>query len=144
MKENVGVELLRSNKVNAREKAFEIYDTKLNGFTLKIYPDTVSKNGKAVPGSKTYLVRYRLPDGRQTRTVIGRHTLFTPAQARDKAEKILRAVKDGTVPNDSKQQVNTLSEYLEKVYSPWLIENLKTGEQTAARLKTCFPDLLES
>ncbi len=144
MKENIGVELLRSGKVNAREKAFEIYDTKLKGFTLKIYPDTVSKKGDIIPGAKTYLVRYRLPDGRQTRTVIGRHTLFTPTQARDKAEKILRAVKDGTVPNDSKQQVNTFSEYLEKVYSPWLLENLKTGEQTAARLKTCFPDLLES
>lgn len=144
MKENIGVELLRSSKVNAREKAFEIYDTKLKGFTLKIYPDTVSKNGDTVPGAKTYLVRYRLPDGRQTRTVIGRHTLFTPAQARDKAEKILRSVKDGTVPNNSRQQVSTLKEYLEKVYSPWLIENLKTGEQTAARIKTCFPDLLES
>ena len=37
MKDNIGVELLRSNKVNAREKAFEIYDTKLKGFTLKIW-----------------------------------------------------------------------------------------------------------
>ena len=82
MKENIGVELLRSSKVNAREKAFEIYDTKLKGFTLKIYPDTVSKNGDTVPGAKTYLVRYRLPDGRQTRTVIGRHTLFTAYSGR--------------------------------------------------------------
>lgn len=143
MRENIGVELLRSNKVNSKEKTFEIYDTKLKGFTLKIYPDTVSKNGEVIPGAKTYLVRYRLPDGKQTRTVIGRPTIYTPAQARDKAEMILRSVKDGSVPNDSKQQVGTLKEYLEKVYFPWLNENLKTGEQTEARIKNCFPDLMD-
>lgn len=143
MRENIGVELLRSSKVNSKEKTFEIYDTKLKGFTLKIYPDTVSKSGEILPGAKTYLVRYRLPDGKQTRTVIGRHTLYTPAQARDKAEKILRSVKDGSVPNDSKPQVSTLKEYLEQVYSPWLIQNLKTGAETESRLKYCFPDLME-
>lgn len=64
MREKIGVELLRSSKVKPREKTFEIYDTELKGFTLKIYPDIV-KDGKTIPGGKIYLVRYRLPSGKQ-------------------------------------------------------------------------------
>lgn len=146
MKESIGVELLRSNKVNSKEKTFEINDTKLKGFTLKIYPDTVSKKGEIIPGAKTYLVRYRLPDGKQSRIIIGRHTLYTPAQARDKAEKILRNIKDGINPKIEKQHPkvsHTFKSFLEDEYSPWAEAQRKDGKATVKRLKSRFSDFLD-
>ena len=145
MKAKIGVELLRSKLVKPQVKKFEIYDTDLKGFGLIIYPDVVKGDGQIVPGGKIYIARYRLSNGKQTMTRIGRHTLFTPAQARDEAEKILRKAKDGLDP--AKDQKLTTSHsfksFLEDEYSPWAEAQRKDGKATVKRLKSRFSDFLE-
>lgn len=132
MKAKIGVELLRSNKVQAKDKKFEIYDTDLKGFGLIIYPDTTDKSGAKKPGSKMYIVRYRLPSGKQTMYRIGRHTLFTPAQARDKAESILRSVKNGIDPRANKeaQSTPTLQSFFDESFKPWVEAHHKASAAT--------------
>lgn len=143
MKAKIGVELLRSKQVQPREKKFEVYDTELKGFGLIVYPNTSKPDGKVLPGGKVYIARYRRPDGKQTMARIGRHTLFTPAQARDEAEKILRSVKDGIDPN-AKVEIkdHTLKSFLDKEYQPWVEAHRKDGKATVARLNACFADFL--
>lgn len=143
MKAKIGVELLRSKQVQPRDKKFEVYDTELKGFGLIVYPNTAKPDGKVLPGGKVYIARYRRPDGKQTMARIGRHTLFTPAQARDEAEKILRSVKDGIDPNAKVEIKNhTLKSFLDKEYQPWVEAHRKDGKATVARLNACFADFL--
>lgn len=142
MKAKIGVELLRSDKVKPRDKPFEIYDTELKGFTLRIQPDWYDKTGKKMPGAKTYLVRYRLSNGKQTRAVIGSHKEFTPAQARDKATEIRRAVKNGVDPTKKEEPAvnHTFLSFLNDEYSPWAEAHRKDGKATIKRLNACFAE----
>jgi integrase len=142
MKAKINATLLKSNAVKPLMKPFEISDTELKGFILRIQPNWIDKAGIEQEGTKTYIIRYRLPNGKQNRTVIGRHTDLTPTQARDKAEKIRRDVKDGIPPKKPASIVCTLQTFLDDDYTPWAETNRKDGKATIKRLKTCFPDFL--
>ena len=85
MKAKIGKELLP--KIQFKSKPYEIYDTDMKGFTLRVQPT----------GAMIYLVRYRW-QGKQTRVVVGKHPVFTPAQARDDAKKILAGLVHGVDP----------------------------------------------
>ena len=132
MNAKIGVELLRSKHAKPTAKKFEIWDTELKGFGLIVYPDVSKPDGKVLPGGKIYVARYRLPNGKQTMHRIGRHTLFTPAQARDDAEKILRQVKDGVDPKAKDDSVvdYTLKSFLDEKYKPWVEVNHKNSKAT--------------
>ncbi|WP_224982729.1 site-specific integrase [Geomonas agri] len=146
MKAKIGVELLRGKQTKAGEKKFEIWDTELKGFGLIVYPDIVKPDGRVEPGGKIYVARYRLANGKQTMARIGRHTLFTPAQARDEAEKILRMVKDGVDPAAEKKTAkqHTFKSFLDDVYAPWAEANQKDGKATVNRLRNCFAEFLST
>lgn len=146
MRAKIGVELLRGKDAKSREKKFEIWDTELKGFGLIVYPDVKKLDGRVEPGGKIYVARYRLANGKQTMARIGRHNLFSPAQARDKAEKILRMVKDGIDPAEEKKPVkqHTFQSFLDDEYAPWVEANRKDGKATVNRLRNCFAEFFST
>ena len=123
MKAKIGKELL--TKIVPQNKPYEIYDTLMKGFTLRVQPS----------GALIFLVRYRLT-GKQTRVVIGKHPILTPAQARDNAKKILADLVHGVDPGakDPKLKMHTLKSFIEEEYSAWVEANHKDGKGTNKRL----------
>lgn len=90
--------------VDAIEKAERdqfIWDDELRGFGLKITP----------AGKKVYIVQYRTGGrGSPTRRyTIGAHDPWTPAKAREEAERILTKVRQGIDPNEEKAERNRLA-----------------------------------
>lgn len=105
-----------------RDKPYDVRDSDLTGFMVRVYPS----------GKKSYVVQY----GRGKRYTIGSTELIKAKSARDKALILLGQAKDGIDPHAEKrkQNVKTLRDFIEKVYSPWVTANRKTGEETVKRL----------
>lgn len=124
MKAKIGKELL--SKIEFKNKPYEIYDTDMKGFTLRVQPS----------GTLIFLVRYRW-NGKQTRVVIGRSPILTPAQARDDARKILAGLIHGVNPGAKELAVkkHTLKSFVEEEYSSWVEANHKDGKGTIKRVK---------
>ena len=124
MRAKIGKELL--SKIELQKRPFEIYDTEMKGFTLRVHPS----------GTLVYLVRYRW-HGKQTRVIIGKHPILTPAQARDEAKKILAGLVHGVNPDTKKltKKKHTLKTFVEQEYSAWVEANHKDSKGTLKRLK---------
>lgn len=117
-----------------REKPFEIPDSELKGFLLRVQPS----------GAMNYYVRYRLPGGAQGRVKIGPTTVFQPAEARDQAKKVLADVYSGNDPAEARKTArqHSLESFLDEEYKPWAERSLKSGHQTCRRLKSAFKPIL--
>lgn len=112
----------------------EIYDTEMPGLVLRI-----------TPTAKTYFVRYRTPDGRRQRYQIG-DTTITPADARKEAKKVLGDAARGKDPAKEKRSIKkaeTLKQFFDMNYEPWLRANRKSADNTMKRLRTAFKPFLE-
>ena len=143
--------LLRSSKVFPTGSPFEIRDTKVKGFILRIQPS----------GAKSYLIEY----GRGKRLTLCRAGEKTPAQARKMAEdvrskaKLARKIKmsasqlreeiikellgvDEIKPADD--ECCTLDQFLDDRYGPWIQANKKYSErgQETKRLKSRFSQFM--
>lgn len=127
MQAAIGNRLLSALK--PADKPFEVRDTKLKGFLLRVQPS----------GVMTYVCEY----ARGRRLVIGRVGVLTPAQARDRAVEILADATKGIDPVAAKKaaQVQDFAAYLAHEYGPWVQAHRKDGAATLARLKACFPEL---
>jgi integrase len=114
----IGNRLIAS--LTAQEKPYRVQDTELKRFFLRVQPS----------GVMTYGCDVELPDGRRTTRIIGRHGVFTAAQARDEARKILGDVARGIDPADAKRKAKefTLSSFLSEKYGPWLRARQKRGD----------------
>lgn len=82
------VDALKPSKVGIKVSENFLWDSELRGFGVRISP----------AGLKSFIVQYRTPEGRHRRTVIGRHGVVTPEQAREAAWDILSAVAKGIDP----------------------------------------------
>lgn len=90
------VDRLKPKSKDGRVVEEHLWDPKLSGFGVKVTP----------AGSKSYLVQYRIGGrGAPTRRVtIGTHGApWTPAEARDEAERVLALVKRGIDPQAQKK-----------------------------------------
>jgi integrase len=132
MQEKINATLVKN--IQPSTSPIEIYDTELKGFTLRVQPS----------GVKSYLVRYRYK-GKQTRKALGKHPVISAEKARELAKGILAALTLGENPIEEKEKPShTLETFLDKVYSPWLSANRKSGDATLARLKSCFSSFMLS
>lgn len=116
-------------KLKPAEKPYEVRDTRLKGFLLRVQPS----------GVMTFYVEY----GRGKRIAIGRADAVTPTQARDGGKAILAAAYQGGDPMATRRQAkaHTLASFIEEIYAPWAETNIRTSKATVARLKANFPDL---
>ncbi len=140
MKEKINATLLKSDKVKSQDKAFEINDTELKGFLLRVQPLRTDKTGTVHEGAKTYIFRYRVPGGKQNRITIGKHTDYTSAQAREKADSLRRQWKDGinlkpdkqasSVEQSAGDKIHTLRSFFDEIFKPWAESHLKAYKAT--------------
>jgi len=118
-----------------KDVAYEVYDSTLSGFMVRVQPT----------GRKTFYVRYRLKNGKQTRKNLGRDGVCTPAQAREQAQKTLRAVAEGVDPTgiNSNGETQTLLTFLDQTYLRHMQSTYRSGQSQVERIKTGFEPLLD-
>ena len=74
----IGPTLLASKDAQPRNKPFEIYDSRMSGFMVRIQPS----------GARSYYVRF----GRNRRVVLGKVDSLPPQEARERCQKVLGSV----------------------------------------------------
>lgn len=125
----------------ADEKPFEIVDTELKGFLLRVQPS----------GTKTYYYSYRNGQGKRQRYRIGNSETLNPAQARDRAIILAARVVAGEDIQAEKKQdrrranlakSRTLEGFLEHQYEPWATSQRKSGAATVQRIRRNFSHLM--
>src|SRR6478735_4998786 len=98
MKALIGNSLIA--KLTPREKQYDVRDTKLSGFLIRVNPS----------GKMFYVCQYK----RGRRINLGKVGVLSPAQARDKALAILGDVAKGIDPSeqDKKPAHMTVQEFI--------------------------------
>jgi integrase len=127
MKALISARLLSSGQVGPSTKPFEIWDRDLRGFILRVQPS----------GAKAYIVQI----GRGRRVTIGTVGALTPAQARDRAEKVLGNVAHNRAPLAGLDASGGLSfgDFIDQKYKPWARANRpRSADYTLGRLNRCF------
>lgn len=136
MKAKIGSRLL--SQITLKDKPYEIWDTDLAGFVLKVRKDA----------PWTYFYSYYRPDvtpRSRTRIKLGRASeSFTPTQARERARFYMGEVLCGRDPMVERDRAksSTLENYLENFYFKSL-EGKKSRDKTEARIKSCFKQFYE-
>ncbi len=71
---------------------------------------------------------------------IGRTSVYSFEQARNRAKEILGQAADGIDPLKTRrlEKTATLSAFLKDEYGPWFEGNRKSGKPILKRLKYCF------
>ena len=129
MRQRISKRLIETLK--PRKYPYEIRDTSLPGFILRVQPS----------GSMSYICQY----GRSKRITISKTSILTPAQARDEAALILADSAKGHDPKALRRQPLklTFGRFLDDKYTPWLIANLKRGGEEAVRLRQNFKEFAD-
>ncbi len=125
MQATIGKKLIESLK--PQEKLYEVWDNKLTGFVLRVYPT----------GNMMYICQY----ARGKRVNIGSTKLYTPVQAREKAKQIFADVLNGADPKAEKksEKDHTLESFILQVYEPWAqTHHRNRGKATVYILKANF------
>ncbi len=117
------------SNIKPGKKPYEIRDTKLKGFILRVQPT----------GSMSYLCQYT----RGKRVSIGKASVMTPTQARDEARKIIFSFIKGEDPRAAAKasKVYDLESFLARVYGPWIESHHKRGASTISMIRAAFPEL---
>lgn len=105
---------------------YEVVDTELKGFLLRIQPS----------GVMSYYYRYRDSSGAQKRSLIGKHGSITVAQARDLAAALSLRTKGGEEVQATKKrnradrlraQQRTLGAFVDSRYESWSMSTHKSA-----------------
>lgn len=142
MRRKINARLVQSLKPGP--KPYEVFDTREPGFFLRVQPS----------GVMTYYLVYRNTEGRQRRYRIGRASSgLTAEQARDVAENLRGEIVKGRDVHAHRVEARkeadaarkrTLGVFLGEHYEPWARQNQAKGTDTTRRIRTNFPDLLET
>lgn len=103
------------------DKHFEVTDTVIPGFKLKLYTS----------GTMTFSLMYTAPDGRRLRYTMGTYPALSIPTARKIAEKLYAEVKLGRDPQREKQTarevkpVPKLGDFINDTYLPWFTTHHK-------------------
>jgi len=130
MRAIIGAKLLASKAAQPQAKPFEVWDSRLSGFVLRVQPS----------GARSYYAQI----GRGKRVALGKVGQFTPDEARERCEKVLGNVAHGRPPLeglDGPEDGPTLGQFITEVYEPWTIARRpKWAETYTAQLKRLFGD----
>ena len=128
--------------LSPRDKPFEVADTDLKGFLLRVQPS----------GAMTYYFSYRNGQGRRLRYRIGGREALSPAQARDEAILLsARVIAGQDIQEEKKRErqaarlakFQTLDGFLKNKYEPWACSQRKTGAATIQRIRSNFAQLMD-
>jgi len=126
-------------QLEVREKAYEVVDTDLKGFLLRVQPT----------GRKTFYFSYRATDGLRKRIKVGSLGQITVAKARDLAEchaadvtkgVDVQVAKQANKNQATEQREKTLERFIDNYYKPWVLANRKSGQEALDRTKRNFKD----
>jgi integrase len=136
MKAKISRELLR--QVAPREHAFDIQDTELRGFGVRVTP----------AGSIGYCIRYSGPDGKQARKSLGKSfPATTVSDAREAARVLLGQIANGEDPAAAarikRRASMTLRDFIKERYRDWLATNTQTADATEKRILAAFEKELD-
>jgi Arm domain-containing DNA-binding protein len=111
MRAIIGAKLLASSIAQPAAKPFEIYDTRLPGFALRVQPS----------GVRSYYARF----GRNRRISLGKVGELLPDEARGKCQKVLGNVAHGRHPLSGLFGPDgpTLGEFVQETFTPWAQAN---------------------
>ena len=127
MRALIGFSLLASNFAQPRRRPFEICDTRLAGFTLRIQPS----------GVRSYYARF----GRNGRTALGKVGSINPDEARKKCQRILGNIASGRHPQEGLADAAgmTLGRFLTETYEPWArVNRPRTARNTLEKVRLVF------
>lgn len=125
----------------AKTQPYEVVDTELKGFLLRVQPS----------GVMTYYLAYRNVDGKKQRYKIGKHGNVTPAQARDVALTLSGRVIRGEDVQQHKKRTRQMAEnlksrtlegFLNARYDNWVVAERKSGQATIKRIKSVFKEFM--
>ena len=128
--------------IESKQSPFELTDTKLPGFLLRIQPS----------GRRVFYYSYRTSEGIRRRLKLGRHGDITLTQAKSQAVAAAGDVAKGKDPHDAKQsklqqsrkeRAQTLRRYLDDYYKPWVLKNRKSGKYTLEVIDRHFKHFLD-
>ncbi|MCR4819327.1 MAG: site-specific integrase [Fretibacterium sp.] len=107
------------------------------------YSDAVTRGLRlyvGAKGKKTWYVYYRRKDGKTAHEKIGDAALISLAEARTAAMEFLSALARGETPylHETPAGKMTLGKFVRDIYSPWVLENRRSGRETIAMLKSSF------
>lgn len=118
------------DKLKPMSKPFEIRDSVLKGFLLRVQPS----------GLMTYYLEYQ----RGKRVKLGRVSDVKPAKARERAKKKLAVAYDGGDPAADKKELltGTFKEFLDTVWLPHAETHTNSAQITHKRFKSSFPGFM--
>jgi integrase len=134
MKAKINKNIVKS--IIAKDKQYEIRDTDLKGFAIRVFPS----------GNASYIIWY----ARGKAAVIGRVNELSTMQARNKATEILgnfktlkidpifEKRKDKEIENAEKLDSLTFGQFVENDYFPFVMTNHKAGKETVNKIKRHF------
>lgn len=130
MRAIIGAKLLASKAAQPQAKPFEVWDSRLSGFVLRVQPS----------GARSYYAQI----GRGKRVALGKVGQFTPDEARERCEKVLGNVAHGRAPLhdlDGAPDGPTLGEFITEVYAPWTVARRPKWAPTyLTQIKRLFGD----
>ena len=128
MRAIIGAKLLAGKTAQPAEKPFEIWDSRLSGFVLRVQPS----------GARSYYAQF----GRHRRVALGRVGELTPDEARERCEKVLGNVAHNRPPLEGIEDDAsglTLGQFVADHYTGWLQAHRPKGaDDTLAKLKHTF------
>lgn len=127
MRAIIGAKLLGNKAAQPSEKPFEIWDSRLSGFVLRVQPS----------GARSYYAQV----ARGRRVAIGKVGEFTPDEARERCEKVLGNVAHGRPPLHGLDGAEglTLGQFVTDTYTPWVkVHHRDAGEGALWRLNLHF------
>ena len=127
MRAVISARFLGSDEAKPRATPFEVRDTRLMGFILRVQPS----------GVRSYIAQI----GRTRRVTLGRVGTLTPDEARDRCGLVLGNAAHGRPAFEGIDGADgrTLKQFIDDDYAPWLRANrARTADRTLARLQTLF------
>jgi integrase len=127
MRALINCKLLTDVAAQPRQRPFEIFDTRLSGFTLRVQPT----------GVRSFYARF----GRNRRFALGKADVVDPEEARVNCQRILGNVAHGRHPLEGLAGIAglTLGQFIDESYAPWVRANRpRTAANSLDKLQRHF------